>query len=102
LGILEKLGLEMRWWIDEQFREPATTRVTRASIHVHILLLLENVRSREKSKEKARCQHRRGVPVVGVAVVVYGGHRLWGRRNQCGSASGGAVRGTNPHTLPKK
>jgi len=33
-------------------------------------------RKREKSKEQARCQRRRGAPVVGVAAVVCGGHRL--------------------------
>ncbi|QCD78089.1 UDP-glucuronosyl/UDP-glucosyltransferase [Vigna unguiculata] len=65
-----------RHFLKNPLRAPATTRVTRASIRVHILLLLENARKREKSKEEARCQRRRGAPVVGVAVVVYGGHRL--------------------------
>jgi len=31
-------------------------------------------RKREKSKEEARCQRRRNAPMVGVAVVVYGGY----------------------------
>ncbi|QCE06858.1 Pentatricopeptide repeat [Vigna unguiculata] len=35
-----------------------------------------NPRVKEKSKEEARCQCRRGAPVVGVSVVVCGGHRL--------------------------
>jgi len=59
-------------------------------------------RKREKSKEQARCQRRRGTPVVGVAVVVCGSHKILGRRNHCGNASGRAGRTEQTLTIYQK